>query len=167
MWFGSAWVLLVPSPKSHRYDATGPSGSLDVSPVIEQARAWQLTDSRAVGGWLLAEALARSTVHITALAPAESAVAVRPPYWLPVTGPLLSAATAQMWPPPVPHAVLREVTPPGRVQVVVSEELSAQYESAQVRLSLMGSVGVVWAARFTVSPAPCRPSTGVVAEVPL
>ncbi len=63
---------------------------------------------------------------MTALAPVESAVAVRPPYWLPETGPLLSAAAAQTWPPPVPHTVLREVTLPGRFQDVVAELLSAQ-----------------------------------------
>jgi len=96
VWFGLASVLLAPSPKSHWYDAIGPSGSLEVSPVMEQTRFTQFVDSLAVGGWLLDEAPARSTVHMTAFAPAESAVAVSPPYWLPVTAELLSAATAQM-----------------------------------------------------------------------
>jgi hypothetical protein len=110
---------------------------------MEQTKFAQLVESRAVGGSLLDVAPARSTVHMTAFAVAESAVAVRPPYWLPGTALLLSATAAQMWPPPVPHAPPREVTLPGRVQPVVAEVLSAQYEIAQVLLSVTGTVGVV------------------------
>jgi hypothetical protein len=67
-----------------------------------------------------------NSVHITAFALAESAVATSPPYSLPATGPLLSATTAHTWPPPEPQAVLRVVTFPGRLQPVVAELLSAQ-----------------------------------------
>src|SRR5690349_572362 len=104
---------------------------------------------------------------MTALAVAESAVAVNPPYELAPTGPLLSATAVQMWPPPVPHTVLRELTSLGRFQAVVAEVLSAQYDSAQVRLSLTGNDGVVCPVLLTVSPAPCSACTGVVVDVPL
>lgn len=53
VWFGSACVLVSPSPKSHWYDESSPSGSLDPSPVMVQTRSWQSTDIRAVGGWLV------------------------------------------------------------------------------------------------------------------
>src|SRR4051794_18640161 len=50
-WLGVAPVAVPPSPKSHAYDATEPSGSLDPVPSKPQTVLSQLKVNDAVGAW--------------------------------------------------------------------------------------------------------------------
>ena len=88
-----------------------------------------------------------------ALAFSELAVAVSPPTVPSGEAPSPSVSREATWPPPVPTSSARTVWPLGAVHVVVSLVSSAQYDSTQLPDTVDSTVGVVWSARFSVSPA--------------
>jgi hypothetical protein len=105
-------VAVVPSPKSHAYDATEPgAASLDPEASTVQVAAGQSTVNDATGAAFGAESAsgARTTVHIVALRDDALAVAVTPAEVPTAAGALRSEATAVTRPVPSPTDSARSV----------------------------------------------------------
>src|SRR3954447_6399793 len=162
-------MSVVPSPKSHAYDAMEPSGSDDPVPSNEQVSNEQLLVNDAVGAWLGEPAAAdpSTTVHIVSTVPAAFAVAVSPPTVAPwFTGAPPSVASAQTCPPPAPHAAARCVSPAGGVRAVVVEDFSVHKDTTQLPSVGTVTVGVVCDVPLTVSFFSPAAVTGFVVSGP-
>src|SRR4051812_45477776 len=71
-----------------------------------------------------------------------------------------------MWPPPVPTADERTVSPAGAVSAVAVVDLSAQSDTTQLPSAGTTTRGVVCAVRVTVSWSTTKALTGPDASVP-
>src|SRR5918992_1796585 len=155
---------MVPSPKSQAYDATVPGAvSVDPDASTVQVACGQLTVNDATGATLGSElGSGRSTtVHIVALPEAALAVAVTRADAPTGEGAFGSEAMEVIRPGPVPSERLRCVWPAGRVQPVVAEDLSAQYETTYEPAVATLAPGVVCVVRLVGSAAEAKVAIGL------
>ena len=157
-------IAVDPSPKFHSLLRIEPSGSELAVESKVHARALQLCEKAAVGATLVAATgcttMDQSTPRLLAM---PGVVAVRPPA-VPAASEPVSAAAAVTWPERVPTLWLRSATPAGRVHPVLSDDLSAQYDTSVLPAVATGTTGVVREVLLVVSKATAWDDTPAASE---